>query len=90
MADNQKDFIKDGMTNDDIIATLKKIRSVIENKNVNDEIIEKIVNNEMTSEKASVVVGEEWFKKHVNINKNSPPPEKFNRAAKRSKTTDDT
>jgi hypothetical protein len=51
---------------------------------------EKIVNYEMTSEKASVVVGEEWFKKHVNLNKNSPPPEKFNRAAKRSKTTDDT
>ncbi len=130
MADNQKDFIKDGMTNDDIIATLKKIRSVVENKNINDEIIdklkkehdlfsnrypvlfelatrndapfnweylqyflnmrEKIVKDEITSEKASVVVGEEWFKKHVNINKNSPPPEKFNRVAKRSKTTDDT
>jgi hypothetical protein len=132
MADknNQKDFIKDGMTNDDIIATLKKIRSVVENKNINDEIIdklkkeydlfsnrypvlfelatrndapfnweylqyflnmrEKIVKDEITSEKASVVVGEEWFKKHVNINKNSPPPKKFNRTAKRSKTTDDT
>jgi len=128
MADTnkQKDFIKDGMTNDDIINTLKKIRLVIENGNVNDEIIDKlkkehdlfsnrypilfelatrndtpfnwdylqyflnmrakIVNDEITSEKASVVVGEEWFKRHVNINK---PPEKFVRANKRSKKTDD-
>ena len=46
----------------------------------------KIVNDEITSEKASVVVGEEWFKRHVNINK---PPEKFVRANKRSKKTDD-
>ena len=128
MADtnNQKDFIKDGMTNDDIVNTLKKIRSVVESK-CNDEIIEKlkkehdffsdrypvlfelatrhdvpfnweyleyflnmrakIVNDEMTSEKASVVVGEEWFKKHVNINKDEKmkEPVKFTRNAKKSK-----
>ena len=133
MADTnkQKDFIKDGMTNDDIINTLKKIRSVIENKNVNDKIIEqlkkehdffsdrypvlfdlatrndapfnwdylqyflnmrsKIVNDEMTSEKASVVVGEEWFKKHVNVNKGEKmkEPVKFVRATKKAKTTED-
>jgi 3-methyladenine DNA glycosylase Tag len=129
MADTnkQKDFIKDGMTNDDIINTLKKIRSVIENKS-NNEIIEelkkehdlfssrypvlfelatrkdepfnweylqyflnmrsKIVNDEITSEKASVVVGEEWFKRHVNVNKDEKmsDPIKFTRAAKKSKT----
>lgn len=128
MADTnkQKDFIKDGMTNDDIINTLKKIRSVIENKS-NNEIIEelkkehdlfssrypvlfelatrndeqfnweylqyflnmrsKIVNDEITSEKASVVVGEEWFKRHVNVNKDEKmsDPIKFTRAAKKSK-----
>lgn len=27
----------------------------------------KIVNNELTVEKASVIVGDEWYKKHVNI-----------------------
>jgi hypothetical protein len=129
MADTnkQKDFIKDGMTNDDIINTLKKIRLVIENKSTN-EIIEqlkkehdvfssrypvlfelatrndepfnwdylqyflnmrsKIVNDEITSEKASVVVGEEWFKRHVNVNKDEKikDPIKFTRAAKKSKT----
>jgi hypothetical protein len=129
MADTnkQKDFIKDGMTNDDIINTLKKIRSVIENK-FNNEIIEelkkehdlfssrypvlfelatrndetfnweylqyflnmrsKIVNDEITSEKASVVVGEEWFKRHVNVNKDEKKsdPIKFTRVAKKSKT----
>jgi len=122
MADTnkQKDFIKDGMTNEDIIDTLKKIRSVIENK-CNDEIIEqlkkeheffsnrypilfelatrndapfnweylqyflnmrsRIVNDEITSEKASVIVGEEWFKKHVTLNKDGkmPEPVKFTR-----------
>jgi hypothetical protein len=123
----QKDFIKDGMNNDDIIETLKNIRTVIENK-CNDEIIEqlkkehdlfstrypilfelatrndepfnweylqyflnmrsKVVNDEITSEKASVIIGEEWFKRHVNLDKNEPTPKpvKFTRATKKAKT----
>ena len=28
----------------------------------------KIINDELTSEKASVIVGNEWYNKHININ----------------------
>jgi len=125
--DNQdKDFIKDGLDNDKIIETIKKIREVIE-VNSNDEIIEnlkkehsffaerypmlfdlstrtneafnweylnyflsmrnKIINNELTSEKASVIVGNEWYNKHININENDEmnPPNRFVRKNKKPK-----
>lgn len=42
----------------------------------------KIINDELTSDKASVIVGEEWFAKHVKLDdKNNvpPPPSKFTR-----------
>jgi hypothetical protein len=105
----KKDFEKDGLDNQPIIETIKKIRKVVEVK-CDDSIIDnlkkehaffldrypilfdmsirtnepfnwdylnyflnmrtKIINNELTSEKASVIIGNEWFKKHVNINEN--------------------
>jgi hypothetical protein len=105
----KKDFEKDGLDNQSIIETIKKIRKVVEIK-CDDSIIDnlkkehaffldrypilfdmsirtnepfnwdylnyflnmrtKIINNELTSEKASVIIGNEWFKKHVNINEN--------------------
>jgi hypothetical protein len=54
----------------------------------------RIVNDEITSEKASVIVGEEWFKKHVNLDKDGkmPEPAKFirktnpTRVSKKAKT----
>jgi len=47
----------------------------------------RIINDEITSEKASVIVGDEWFKKHVNINekKEMNSPTRFTRKVK-SKT----
>lgn len=44
----------------------------------------KIIQDELTSEKASVIIGDEWFKKHVNINENIPP-KRFNRRTKKQK-----
>lgn len=41
----------------------------------------KIIQNELTSEKASVIIGDEWFKKHVNIDE-SKPPIRFDRKKK--------
>jgi hypothetical protein len=38
----------------------------------------KIIEDELTNEKASVIIGNEWFKKHVNIDENTPPT-KFTR-----------
>jgi hypothetical protein len=37
----------------------------------------KIINDELTSDKASVIIGQEWFNKHTNINEPSAPPKKF-------------
>ena len=37
----------------------------------------KIINDELTSEKASVIIGQEWFNKHTNINETQEPPKKF-------------
>ncbi len=48
----------------------------------------KIINDELTSDKASVIIGQEWFNKHTNINenknKNLEPPKKFVRNNKHS------
>ena len=47
----------------------------------------KIINDELTSEKASVIVGNEWYTKHVKINDNGEinPPNRFVRKTKRPK-----
>lgn len=47
----------------------------------------KIINDELTSEKASVIVGNEWYNKHININekKEMDPPNRFTRRIKRPK-----
>jgi hypothetical protein len=47
----------------------------------------KIINDELTSEKASVIVGNEWYTKHVKINENGEmnPPNRFVRKTKRPK-----
>ena len=34
----------------------------------------KIINDELTSDKASVIVGQEWFNKHANVKE---PPKRF-------------
>ena len=34
----------------------------------------KIITDELTSDKASVIIGQEWYNKHININE---PPKKF-------------
>jgi hypothetical protein len=39
----------------------------------------KIINDELTSDKASIIIGQEWFNKHTNINE---PPKKFTRKNK--------
>ncbi len=121
----EKDFIKDGLNNDEIIEIIKKIRAVIDVKS-NDEIIEnlkqehkffyerypilfdistrntepfnweylnyflnmrtKIINDELTTDKASVIVGEEWFNKHINLDKSEiKPPSRFIRKSKINK-----
>jgi hypothetical protein len=56
----------------------------------------KIITNELTTEKASVIVGKEWYNKHVNINDNNTddniikqninltePPIKFSKKSKK-------
>ena len=126
--DNKKDFIKDGLENEEIIEIIKKIRAVVEVR-TNDEIIEnlkkeyasfverypmlfdistrttepfnweylnyflsmrkKIIDDELTSEKASVIVGNEWFNKHIkdNIDVDMKPPNRFTRKTKKPKTS---
>ena len=37
----------------------------------------KIITDELTSDKASVIIGQEWFNKHTNINETQEPPKKF-------------
>jgi len=52
----------------------------------------KIIKDEITNEKASVIVGEEWFKKHVDVSKMPkeppPPPTKFERRSRSKAKTD--
>jgi len=50
----------------------------------------KIIKDEITNEKASVIVGEEWFKKHVDVSKmpKVPPPTKFERRSSSKAKTD--
>jgi len=113
---SEKDFIKDGLKNDELISIIKEIiekKNLDENKNlnINDKyeklkleydffssrypmlfdltlrdgpfdwdslnyfltIRNKIINNEITNENASIKVGKEWFDKHVdtrNLHKN--------------------
>lgn len=49
----------------------------------------KIINDELTSEKASVIVGNEWYNKHVkdNIDTDIKPPNRFTRKTKKTKTS---
>lgn len=42
----------------------------------------KIINDELTSDKASVIIGQEWYNKHVDINE---PPKKFTRRTNNKK-----
>ena len=107
--DNNKDFVKDGMTTDDIKKTVRVIREYLEkdsNVSIEDrlkkieldnkffierypmlyELVirdtfnydnlnyflnmrEKVINDKISSEEASKVVGSEWFAKHVDISK---------------------
>lgn len=108
-----KDFVKDGLTNDEIITTIKNIinrKKSDEMKEIKEEMDRygkmreefksfadrypmlfelslrnddfdwnslnymlnmrnKIINNEMTSEGATKVVGQEWFNKHIDTTK---------------------
>jgi hypothetical protein len=43
----------------------------------------KIINDELTSDKASVIIGQEWFDKHTNINE---PPKRFTKKSKEEKS----
>lgn len=102
----EKDFIKDGLTNEDIIKTVKEIRNKIKTSSKNNdnyenlkkeynffsdrypmlfeiatrdekfnwdnlnkmlEMRKKIENDEITNEKASVAIGQEYYNKYVNI-----------------------
>jgi len=104
--DKDKDFIKDGLDNENIIKIVKKIRKIIEtpcSKQYNEKIIDlqlefssfaerypilfdmatrndtfdwnffnyfmnmrsKIINDELTTEKASVIVGQNAFDKYI-------------------------
>ena len=107
--DNNKDFVKDGMTTDDIKKTVRVIREYLEkdsNVSIEDRLKkieldnkffierypmlyellirdtfnydnlnyflnmrEKVINDKISSEEASKVVGAEWFAKHVDVSK---------------------
>jgi hypothetical protein len=43
----------------------------------------KIINDELTSDKASVIVGEEWFAKHVKIDEKRAPAKFTKRNSKK-------
>ena len=45
----------------------------------------KIIDDELTSEKASVIVGNEWYNKHVKDK--MEPPKKYDRRIKKAKTS---
>jgi hypothetical protein len=100
----EKDFIKDGLTNEDIIKTIKEIRSKIKTSSENNyenlkkeydffstrypmlfeistrnepfnwdnlnkmlEMRKKVEENEITNDKASVIIGQQYYDKYVNI-----------------------
>ena len=102
----EKDFIKDGLTHEDIIRTIKEIRSKIktssndnyenlkkeynffserypmlfeiatrneefnwDNLNKMLEMRKKIEDDKITSDKASVIIGQQYYDKYVNIKK---------------------
>ena len=102
----EKDFIKDGLTNEDIIRTIKEIRSKIktssndnyenlkkeynffserypmlfeiatrneefnwDNLNKMLEMRKKIEDDNITRDKASVIIGQQYYDKYVNIKK---------------------
>lgn len=44
----------------------------------------KIISDELTSDKASVIIGQEWFNKHINVNETLQPPIRFIRINKNS------
>ena len=48
---------------------------------------EKIINDELTSDKASVIIGQEWFNKHTNIKEPLAPPVRFTRRNKNENPT---
>lgn len=111
MTTKEKDFISDGLNNEDISLTIKKIISRAKDKDVKElkendkyELLKKefdffasrypmlfdlavrnenfpwdnlnymlnmrnkIINDELSSEGASKIVGKEWFDKYVNLN----------------------
>jgi hypothetical protein len=45
----------------------------------------KIINDELTSDKASVIVGEEWFAKHVKLDEKREPAKFTRRDSKKPK-----
>lgn len=101
----EKDFIKDGLTNDEIIKTIKEIRNKIKTSSSNDnyenlkkeysffaerypmlfeiscrndsfnwnnlnqmlEMRKKLENDEISNDKASVIIGQQYYDKYVNI-----------------------
>ena len=100
----EKDFIKDGLTNEDIIKTIKEIRSKIKTSSSNNyenlkkeydffstrypmlfeistrnepfnwdnlnkmlEMRKKVEENEISNDKASVIIGQQYYDKYVNI-----------------------
>lgn len=120
---SEKDFIKDGLQNEEIVNIIKQIRPEIE-KDASDDNIEKlrkkfnffadrypvlfdlstredhfswenlnyflnmrtkIIEDNLTADKASVIVGQDMYNKYVNITE-PPPPSKFERKQKKSKT----
>lgn len=101
----EKDFIKDGLTNEDIITTIKEIRNKIKKNSNNNydnlkeefnffserypmlyelatrtekfnwdnlnkmlEMRKKLEEDKITNEKASVIIGQQYYDKYVNIN----------------------
>ena len=118
---SEKDFVKDGLPNEEIVNIIKQIRPEIQ-KDASDANVEKlrsrfdffatrypvlfdlstregefswenlnyflnmrnqIINDKLTSEKASVIVGQDMYDKYVNI---SDPPAKFEKKTKKSKS----
>lgn len=107
--ENNKDFVKDGMTSDDIKKTIRVIREYLEKDSkvsIEDRLKkieldnkffierypmlyelsirntfnyehlnyflnmrDKVINDKISSEEASKVVGSEWFSKYVDVSK---------------------
>ena len=103
----EKDFIKDGLTNEEIMTTIKEIRYKIKTSSKNNydslkkeynffserypmlfeistrnenfiwdnlnkmlEMRKKLEEDKITNEKASVIIGQEYYNKYVNIKEN--------------------